>query len=749
MDTNMNDCEMIERKLRDGCHEGNRHNCIRDVSRLAGGCFASGRIDARELEYLQALAMSLSGGGKEFTREWNRGVEYGKGQPAERADGPDESQPDTPMDWDSPLILADAGARRLANREWTAAETLPPPPKKMDGAKQFAEYLRGLFREDEHVGFVTEAMERDGKWTPANRGVAYMTAGEMLAQLAESRDIRDVIGDYNETAGVWVRFNPLDGNGVSDANVTDCRYALVECDEDSVEKQVALIKALNLPCKFVVHSGGHSAHALVHIDAGNDQKEYRKRVEFLYKTCHEHGLKADKTGNPSRLSRMPGIMRDGNPQYIIARDLGPDSWEEWVDFLEEQADDLPPFHNAAEQLLRVERGDLPLRPELIEGILRSGHKMRLTGPSKAGKSFALLELAVSLTEGVPWMGRFNCPNPGNVLYVNLELDEASCMHRLAAIYKALGLKPKHARSLHVWQLRGHATGLDKLAPVLIRRCRDMHLAAIIVDPIYKVLTGDENAAADMARFCNHFDRVAMECGCAVIDCHHHSKGAQGGKRSMDRASGSGVFARDPDALLDMIELDCAKARKQATRNDESDALWRMLMKRNPKSAKALEPDASPDEIFAELEQIGMADEAREARLAARAVWTNCTAWRIEPTLREFPSFEAADVWFQYPAHVEDRTGFLADCQPLDAEMQFPKKKESGEKKPDAATATINYLDEVFQDPTVECVASIDAALEVGKRCRKGNCTVSTLQKAVTASGKYHLYKGQIYRGAGK
>ena len=41
----------------------------------------------------------------------------------------------------------------------------------------------------------------------------------------------------------------------------------------------------------------------------------------------------------------------------------------------------------------------------------------------------------------------------------------------------------------------------------------------------------------------------------MIYCHHHSKGSQGNKRSMDRASGSGVFARDPDALLDLIELD--------------------------------------------------------------------------------------------------------------------------------------------------------------------------------------------------
>ena len=65
---------------------------------------------------------------------------------------------------------------------------------------------------------------------------------------------------------------------------------------------------------------------------------------------------------------------------------------------------------------------------------------------------------------------------------------------------------------------------------------------------YKVITGDENSADQMAAFCNQFDKVADGLGCAVIYCHHHSKGAQGGKRSMDRASGSGVFARDPDAV---------------------------------------------------------------------------------------------------------------------------------------------------------------------------------------------------------
>lgn len=43
-------------------------------------------------------------------------------------------------------------------------------------------------------------------------------------------DIGRVLGDYSPEAGAWIRFNPLDGKGVKNENVTDFRYALVESD---------------------------------------------------------------------------------------------------------------------------------------------------------------------------------------------------------------------------------------------------------------------------------------------------------------------------------------------------------------------------------------------------------------------------------------------------------------------------------------------------------------------------------------
>ena len=124
--------------------------------------------------------------------------------------------------------------------------------------------------------------------------------------------------------------------------------------------------------------------------------------------------------------------------------------------------------------------------------------------------------------------------------------------------------PMHPSSsnLIVWDLRGKALPMDKLAKIIVRRCKDMHLAAIIVDPIYKVITGDENAASDMAYFGNQFDYICRELGCSVIYCHHHSKGAQGSKRATDRGSGSGVFSRDADAIIDLTAIELKEEEKE-------------------------------------------------------------------------------------------------------------------------------------------------------------------------------------------
>ncbi len=538
-------------------------------------------------------------------------------------------------------------------------------PENWDPVKQIITYLETLFEASENVGYVTETYEKteDGitKYLPT-RGSYDRTAGELIELLNIcDGDIGAVFGDYKEEAGAWIRFNPLDGKGVKSENVTDFRYALVESDCMTLEEQNALIRELELPVAIMVYTGGKSIHAIVKVDAPN-YDEYRKRVDYLYGVCKKNGLEIDRQcRNPSRLSRMPGVMRNGKKQYIIDRNIGKSDFAEWKDWIESINDDLPDPENLAALW-----NNLPqLSPPLIDGVLRQGHKMLLGGPSKAGKSFGLIELSIAIAEGLKWFG-FQCTQ-GRVMYVNLELDRASCFHRLKDVYAAMKVPPSNISNIDVWNLRGNTVPMDKLAPKLIRRAAKKDYIAIIIDPIYKVITGDENSADQMAHFCNQFDKVCTELGCAVVYCHHHSKGTQGNKRSMDRVSGSGVFARDPDALLDLTELEITDTlRKQ--QEDEvickicSDWIGRF----NKLDDVCSQDDKVTPKSMLEIAHKSLHEQSyslmmKDIETAKKAVQSR-TAWRIEGTLREFPKFSPLNLWFDYPIHRLDDVGVLKDCE---------------------------------------------------------------------------------------
>ena len=63
-----------------------------------------------------------------------------------------------------------------------------------------------------------------------------------------------------------------------------------------------------------------------------------------------------------------------------------------------------------------------------------------------------------------------------------------------------------------------------------------------------------------------------------------------------------------------------------------------------------------------------------------------TAWRIDGILREFPKFETKNVWFQYPIHVDDNTGMLADIKLDDGSWESIRKKRKDGRKQQAQEA---------------------------------------------------------------
>lgn len=272
---------------------------------------------------------------------------------------------------------------------------------------------------------------------------------------------------------------------------------------------------------------------------------------------------------------------------------------------------LPSFQHAI-----VLKDELPEMPaEMIEGVLLETHKMLLTGPSKAGKTWCLINLAVSVATGGWWID-FRCAQR-KVLYVDLETDPRTLQKRVARVAEAKSAEAQAVReNLVLWPLRGKSCSLEEIAAELFCRCKAGDFGMVIIDPAYMVQDGDENNAKDIREFFTRLDEICVNLECTVVISHHHSKGAQGLKSAIDRGSGSGVFGRAPDAVLDMTEL-------------------------------ILEP--------------GTLEMARQSHKLADV--KRLTGWRMSFTLREFEHKDPLDLWLVFPLHEVDHTELLADCKP--------------------------------------------------------------------------------------
>lgn len=187
--------------------------------------------------------------------------------------------------------------------------------------------------------------------------------------------------------------------------------------------------------------------------------------------------------------------------------------------------------------------------EIVYGLLHQGSKMVLGGGSKTQKTFVLIDLAISVSCGAPWLSMKT--SKGRVLYINFEIQECFFHEdRAEPIAEAKGVALTD--DFDVWTLRGYCTDFAVLLPEVEKQIRGKDYALIIIDPLYKGLGGrKENSNDEMADLLNQIEHLAVKTGAACVVAHHFSKGNQAGKDSKDRMSGAGAIARDPDAIVIM------------------------------------------------------------------------------------------------------------------------------------------------------------------------------------------------------
>jgi RecA-family ATPase len=409
----------------------------------------------------------------------------------------------------------------------------------------FVRLIDKCFQPDEFVAIAPAAENEEGEIVP-RRGVT-LTAAEWKSKVAAKGGVDRVFGTK---LGLFLRINPMTKGGAKNEDVTAFRHVLVEFDRDETgklipkEEQYHAVVASGMPVAALIDSGNKSLHAWIRVDAP-DEKEYKRRVEIIWEWFS--GINLDKQNrNPSRLSRCPDGWRtvDGklHRQALLALEFGAESWTAWE--AAHSNSDLPPILPGHAFMGQPE----PEPPQLVEGVLHQGAKMVLGGPSKARKSWSLIDLMLSVSTGSPWWG---FPTRlGRALYLNFELPPFALQYRITRIAAAKEIED--FTGFDIWNLRGHATDFSALIPKILGRIRDTGYSLILIDPIYKGLGArNENDAGDIASLLNEVEQLAAKSGAAAVFGAHFSKGNQAGKESIDRIGGSGVFARDPDVILTM------------------------------------------------------------------------------------------------------------------------------------------------------------------------------------------------------
>jgi AAA domain len=133
---------------------------------------------------------------------------------------------------------------------------------------------------------------------------------------------------------------------------------------------------------------------------------------------------------------------------------------------------------------------------LIEGLWPSDAYGVLAAEDKAGKTWAILDLAVSVAAGRPWLGAYPCPQAGRVLVFLGQGNQRAIVRRLRAIcaHKHLQVQELAARIRLCFRVPRLTSGADLTA--VAGELAAAPAALVIVDPLY-LAVGVAGAGADL------------------------------------------------------------------------------------------------------------------------------------------------------------------------------------------------------------------------------------------------------------
>ncbi|HPD17798.1 MAG TPA: AAA family ATPase [Planctomycetota bacterium] len=271
-------------------------------------------------------------------------------------------------------------------------------------------------------------------------------------------------------------------------------------------------------------------------------------ADLLIAVRRRHGQKPEKALRPDYVTKTIALARRGvqersaggvNLSALVPQPTHPPA----------AAIDARPSISAPKSLRQLVELYPTLRKPVIEGLLREGETMNVISAPKIGKSWLVIDLALAVATGRPWLG-MDCV-PGEVLILDNELHGETSANRIPKVAEVRGIGMEAvADRLYVENLRGRLQDLFALGPYF-RQFAPGRFKVVILDAFYRFLPmrADENDNGTMASLYNYLDSFADYLKCCFVLIHHTSKGNQSLKELTDVGAGAGAQSRATDTHL--------------------------------------------------------------------------------------------------------------------------------------------------------------------------------------------------------
>lgn len=188
-----------------------------------------------------------------------------------------------------------------------------------------------------------------------------------------------------------------------------------------------------------------------------------------------------------------------------------------------------------------------VQPRWILPGLRAGQVGVVAAPGGTGKSFFLMQLAISVATGYELITGIAPKHAGPVRLLNFEDDDIDTSNRGIDILNEFGIDDDLTERLYLHPLAGYRLDLvtregsvdQEAVKWLLAQADGMRL--LIIDPLSHITSSDENDNALRTLLVQTLKHVGREKQCGILIAHHTNKG------DADNAQG---WLRGASALVD-------------------------------------------------------------------------------------------------------------------------------------------------------------------------------------------------------